>query len=263
LFQAPELITGLGLDASDLYGPSLSADGKTLYFDSTDVSGDHHIYVATRTDRGTDFSAGKLLAAVNATNSDGCPSISNDGLNLYFFSTRPGGAGGRDLWVASRSTVQGKFGTPKVLTSVNDVGDDNLQWISADELTIIFSSVRNAVLAHLYIAHRSSKIADFSTPVALGGVNGTTSREDRAALSNDGLTLYFTSNRTGGAGDRDIWVATRPNTQSDFANVTNLQAINSTARDADVALSADETEMVFSSKRSGQFRLYRSIRNCQ
>jgi Tol biopolymer transport system component len=265
-FQAPEILTGLGLDTLDFYGPSLSADGKTLYFCASDASSDDNIYVATRTNRGTSFSAATALDSINTTSDDGSPAISNDGLTLYFYSTRSGGHNGggddRDIWSASRSTIQGSFGAARRLAAINGTSDDNLQWLSSDELTIIFSSTRSGA-SDLYTAKRSRKSDDFSAPVELGGVNGTTSREDRAALSNDGLTLYFTSDRTGGLGDKDIWVATRSSAQGDFSNFTDLRVLNTTARDIDVALSADETELVFASKRSGQFRLYRSLRTCQ
>lgn len=44
---------------------------------------------------------------------------------------------------------------------------------------------------------------------------------------------------------------------------TVLQNVNSTARDIDPALAADESELVFVSKRSGQFRLCHALRSCQ
>ena len=91
-----------------------------------------------------------------------------------------------------------------------------------------------------------------------------TTREDRAALSNDGLTIYFASDRMGGLGDKDIWVGTRANADGNFGSFSSLQAINSSQRDIDVALAADETEIVFSSNRgAGRFQLYRSLRSCQ
>ena len=261
-FQAPELFTGLGLDTMDLWGPSLSADGKTLYFAASTNYTEDDIYVATRPDRGTAFSAATALDSVNTNSADGSPALSYDGLTLYFYSTRPGGNGGRDIWRATRSSLQGNFGSARVLANVNGPDDDNLQWVSQDELTMVFSSTRSGG-SDLYVATRAQKSDDFGMPAQLGGVNGMTTREDRAALSNNLLTIYFTSDRAGGQGDKDIWEARRANTQSDFANLTNLQQINGPQRDIDISLSSDETELVFASNRSGRFRLYRSIRVCQ
>jgi hypothetical protein len=42
------------------------------------------------------------VSEVNSTTADGCPIESADGRSLYFASTRPGGVGGNDIWVAHR-----------------------------------------------------------------------------------------------------------------------------------------------------------------
>ena len=125
-------------------------------------------------------------------------------LSLYFYSTRTGGFGLRDLWVASRPTLDGKFVAPKNLAPLYGNTDDHLPWISDDERTILFSTTRNGYLARLYIAERATKADAFSLPVPVGGLSTTTSREDRAALANNGQTLHYVSDRPGGAGDKDI-----------------------------------------------------------
>jgi OOP family OmpA-OmpF porin len=114
----------------------------------------------------------------------------------------------------------------------------------------------------IWTATRTSKSRSFSTPAQVAGVN-TASREDSVALSSDGLTIYFSSDRLGGLGDRDIWYATRSDTQGTFANAANLAQANSTLIDTDVTLSADDTELFFSSSRSGVVQLWRSVRVCQ
>jgi hypothetical protein len=49
---------------------------------------------------------------VNSAVFDGGPSISADGLSLYFASARPGGEGMEDLWLATRRTIGDTFGPP-------------------------------------------------------------------------------------------------------------------------------------------------------
>jgi hypothetical protein len=51
-------------------------------------------------------------SAVSTEFLDGCPIQSPDGLSLYMASTRPGGHGGIDIWVAHRSSTDEGFGTP-------------------------------------------------------------------------------------------------------------------------------------------------------
>jgi hypothetical protein len=56
---------------------------------------------------------------------DGCPSQSANGRRLYMASTRPGGAGGIDLWVAHRASTSDPWGAPKNLAMpVNTTADD-------------------------------------------------------------------------------------------------------------------------------------------
>src|SRR3989454_2800028 len=49
----------------------------------------------------------------------------------------------------------------------------------------------------------------WSTPVNLGAVVNTTAFDGGPALSFDGTTLYFHSNRPGGFGGNDLYVTTR------------------------------------------------------
>lgn len=264
--QTPELVTGLDMDGYDLWGPSLSEDGLTLYFAASSLLvGDDDLYYATRPDRGSVFSKAVALTNLNTTSDDGSPCISSDGLSLYFYSTRSGGLGDRDLWVATRADTTATFGDAVLVSNVNGVLGDHLPWLSRDQLTLIFSSARTTTGADdLYYSTRTSTSASFSSPQLIEGVNSD-SPEGRAALSNDGLTIYFVSSRIiGSMGDKDIWFATRSEPQGTFSNVQNLAVVNSLTRDVDVALSADEREMFLASRRSLSARseIYRSVRVC-
>ena len=44
----------------------------------------------------------------NSEFDDGGSALSADGTTLYFYSTRPGGFGGRDLFVATRHRIEGE-----------------------------------------------------------------------------------------------------------------------------------------------------------
>src|SRR4051794_8243751 len=64
-------------------------------------------------------------AELNTAASEGCPIQSPDGLSLYFASTRPGGLGGQDIWVAQRDDSNDGWGTPvNVGAPVNSTADD-------------------------------------------------------------------------------------------------------------------------------------------
>lgn len=85
----------------------------------------------------------------------------------------------------------------------------------------------------------------WSTPTPVTGINS--SATDWAPwLSPDGLTLYLASNRSGGAGRSDIWVAKRANTADAFEPPAVLTGINTSENELDPELSQDELTILFS-----------------
>ena len=74
------------------------------------------------------------------------------------------------------------------------------------------------------------------------------------SVGADGLSLYFDSDRPGGFGDLDLYVATRTSTTEPFGNARNLsESLNTRYRDAGSILSRDELTMYFQSERRGGF----------
>jgi OOP family OmpA-OmpF porin len=71
-------------------------------------------------------------------------------------------------------------------------------------------------------------------------INGPQSNEMTPYLASDGVTLYFSSNREGGLGDNDIWMAKRlDNSWQKWSDPVNLGApINTTGWDAFFTLDA-------------------------
>jgi hypothetical protein len=104
------------------FSPSLVREGgeMVLYFSSGRAGGfapetggapDHDIYAA-RMLPGGGFGAAVLVPGVNSSADDARPNVRLDGLEMVFDSTRPGGLGGPDVWVASRSSVGAGWSTP-------------------------------------------------------------------------------------------------------------------------------------------------------
>jgi len=126
--------------------PSISADGLSLFFDSTRSGGygSFDIYVATRETTGEDWGTPVNLGpTVNSSAWDGGPSISADGLFLFFNSYRPGGFGNGDMWVTTRASVSDPWGTPLNLgPTVNTSAWEAPSSTSADGSTLFFGSNR-------------------------------------------------------------------------------------------------------------------------
>jgi Tol biopolymer transport system component len=261
-FEPPEPVTGLDF-ADNVFGPALSADGRTLYF-SAYVSGEQQIYSATRDERGRSFEDVRELPGINSPASDGSPFISSDGERLYLFSERAGGLGQRDVWLGRREGGTARFAEPQLLAGINSRGTDLLPWLSADELTLIFVSDRIGGRggADLWMARRDAVDADFGDPTNLAELSSA-ENEGRAMLGPDGLSAFFSSDRSGGRGGHDLWMAIRTQRQQPFVVLLNLSPLNSGANDQDVALSSDGTELFFASSRGGVSQLWRSARSCQ
>jgi hypothetical protein len=92
----------------------------------------------------------------------------------------------------------------------------------------------------------------WSEPANLGELINSPSGEQSPSLSPDELSLYFTSNRAGGQGGNDIYVARRASLHSPWQAPENLGAvINSPTNDAGGTIIGDGRVMLFSSGRDG------------
>ena len=260
-FGTPEMVTIAGTQGNR-YGPSLAADLKTIYFGTND-NGLEDMFWATRTDRGAVFGTAVALDELNTPAADGTPFLSHDGLTLYFASDRAGGSGSRDIMLATRPDTSSPFGAPTWLDSVNRPAFDQQPSLTPDELFMVFTSTRTGGAGDydLWTAERADRGDAFSTPTNLAELN-TSARELGASMSADGLSLYFTSNRSGGRGETDIWIATRNNASSPFRAPENLSVVNSSSDDSGVELSPDGRELFWASNRSGRREIWRACRDC-
>jgi Tol biopolymer transport system component len=124
--------------------PSISADGLLLFLHSerTGGYGGRDLWVTTRAT--TEDEWGTLVnlgPAVNSSTTDSQPSISVDGLCLFFHSKRPGGYGKNDLWVARRPTKNDAWEDPVNLgPTVNGPAKDRGPSVSIDGHTLYFNS---------------------------------------------------------------------------------------------------------------------------
>src|SRR5262249_44552066 len=111
------------------------------------------------------------------------------------------------------------------------------------------ASIRNVLIAVVLmalLALAAPKYSSWSEPVNLGAVVNSPSIDLGPAVTNDGLSLYFSSDRHGGFGGQDIWVSQRASMDSPWAPPMNLgQVINTADNESAPALSGDEHWMFF------------------
>jgi hypothetical protein len=193
-----------------------------------------------------------LSPLINTPGYDGGPSLSADGLELYFVSDRPGALGGpgdQDIYVTRRNSPRDDWGVPeRVPAPISSPFFDITPSISRDGLTLYFGSNRPGPFSppwpDLWVSHRASLNDAWSEPVNLGpGVN-TPLFEGSINVSDDELTAYF-------AGVTPefvfkIWVSTRNSTSEPFGPRVLVDApINSDGHAYGPALTPNGKKMFF------------------
>ena len=180
---------------------------------------------------------------------DGCPIQAPDGLHLYMASSRPGGVGGLDIWVAQRASTGDPWGAPQNLGEpVNSAADDfcptpvrghGLFFVSREALP------GSCGMGDIYFT-RSKPSGGWREPVNLGcGPTGPNSNLDEMGPSyvDTGRVeqLYFSSGP-------DIYVSQHLSDGS-FGPASALAELNSAASDIQPNVRSDGLEVVFASNR--------------
>jgi hypothetical protein len=211
--------------------PSFSADGHLLFFSSDRPGGlgGNDLYFSRRSNKHDDFGWQEPvnLGSVNSPQNDNAATYFEDEetgiISLYVTSNRPGGPpGGRfHIWVSTLGD-DGSFGPPVLVTELSSPFQENTTDIRRDGLEFFLVSSRpNGLIgvADIWVSTRDSTLDPWSTPVNLGPtVNYPGYTTGRPALSSDGTTLYFYSDRPGGLGGRDLYVSTRRKLSNDEAD---------------------------------------------
>ena len=205
---------GPGINTSvDDMSTYVSADGSALYFASKRPGGygGFDLWVATRAT--TDDLWGEpnnLGPTVNSGYDDLCPSLSADGLSLYFsggpYSPRPEGLGQGDIWVTTRATVSDSWGPPENLgAAVNSSSREMAPSISSDGRVLFFQSNRGGTAADIWMTTRATTDDDWEPAVRLESPISSSASDPTPFISADGSTLYFSSARSEGHGSYDLY----------------------------------------------------------
>ena len=197
---------------------TISSNGSYMYFTACDRPvgfGSCDIYFSA-------FNNGKwsepsnLGPPVNTKYWESQPSISADGKTLFFSSSRPGGFGGKDLWL-SRLNEKNLWTEPVNLGSViNTDGDEMSPFIHFDGKTLYFASDGRIGMGgfDLYVT-RLKDDSTWTEPKNLGYPINTCNDEMGLVIESGGQKAYFSSIRDKSQGKDifcfNLYESARPN----------------------------------------------------
>ena len=228
VFNETPVINAIG---SGTAAPNFAADGHLLFFQSGRPGGygGSDLYVSRRTNKLDDFGWQQpvnLGGLINTSYGDFQPDYFEDEetgiIVLYFTSDRPGGPvgslpGSAHIYVSTLGD-DGTFGPGILVPELSSQYNELHAMIRRDGLELFLNSNRpngRIGATDIWVSTQDSTLDPWSLPVSLGPtVNYPGYVTSRPALSWDGTTLYFNSNRPGGFNAPhdlfgDIYVTTR------------------------------------------------------
>jgi len=172
---------------------------------------------------------------LNSKESDFAPAYAtNDYLNIYFTSTRPGVYGEKinpvtgqifsDIFETALDK-KGSWSKPVPLNdTINSPNDDGTPAITDNYNSMYFTRckiVRGIKLGCQILKAKREAGEDWLN-YEIVQIAGDSITVGHPSVSKDGLSMYFVSNMAGGFGENDIYVMTRKSKSKSFANPVNL-----------------------------------------
>ncbi|HYC98392.1 hypothetical protein [Brevundimonas sp.] len=253
---APELLDPTRFDQYSAFAP----DGREYYLSVADADWNYRGILRSVRRNGL-WSSFEPLPIVWGPGKDGGePFISRDGRHLYFVSARAGGrsdetgmagsagivqSGETDIYVADR--LGAEWGEPRRLPPPLNSRSSEWHPTLADDGTIYFASERGRHdgKADIYCA-RPTATGDYTHIERLGApVNLDISNDSDPFIAADGSYLVFHSDRPGGFGEHDLYVAFR-STDGGWSEPENLgPEVNSTGWEMGPSVTRDGRLLLF------------------
>ncbi len=254
-FGEPQRLANLEVGPK-LDNPTLTADLLELCFTAGVAETDTDVYCARRTRRDEAFDDPEPVTAVNSPAFETSAAISADGLTLWFGSNRGRPRLDQDVWRSTRPTRDDRWSAPESVRELNSDGMDIPRPPGLRDRVMPMSSDRETPgFYQTFLAPRSDPSGAFAPPAIVDELRFPESATVDGFLTDDGLTLFFSSNRPPVA--LDLYVAWRKSTREPFEGFAPLDELNTPDGDErDAWLSPDGTELYFASDRMGGHAIY-------
>ena len=151
------------------------------------------------------FVAAEMPSTINFQNKQYFPVLTADNETLIF--TARSDDGDENLYISN--LVDGTWTNPKSISpNINSTANEGTCSISADGHTLVFTSCdgKNSLgSCDLYISKKIGE--EWSVPENMGSNINSPFWDAQPTLSNDGRILYFSSDRQGGYGRKDLFMS--------------------------------------------------------
>ncbi|MCB0794898.1 MAG: PD40 domain-containing protein [Flavobacteriales bacterium] len=207
-WQTPELLN-INEVGNHLATINVSADGQTLFIYRSD-EGDGNIYESKLV--GELWSDPVLMGSdINTKSWETHGALTADGNTFYFVSDRSGGFGGRDLYRVVR-LPNGEWSKAQNLGNVvNTKFDEDGAFIHPNGRTLYFSSKgHNSMGGFDVFQSELQEDGTWTPPVNIGYPLNTPDDEVFFVTTADGRRGYFSSDKIGGYGEKDIYFVDLP-----------------------------------------------------
>jgi outer membrane protein OmpA-like peptidoglycan-associated protein/Tol biopolymer transport system component len=185
---------------------------------------------------------------INFSGDDFAPYLTRNKRELYF--TKENGNQGQLVFISKSDNMNFK-NSSRLAGDINSGKENGAIAITPDGQYMIFSAYENGFggegRTDLYSARKvNGKWTDIQN---LGIAVNSNAWDSNPTLSSDGKTLYFSSDREGGAGGADIYMSNK--TREGWTKAKNVKEINSSSDDLTPNIAHDNSTFSFSSNRSG------------
>jgi len=207
------------------------------------------------------------IKKINSRESDFAPTFTSDNYNeIIFTSAREGSTGKEtdkwtdqnftDLWTA-KIDRKGEWSAPDLLDkseTINTDANEGSASMNSKFKALYFTRCPNAANkesgCQIFKSSRSGRNWGKPAMVDIKGVD-TLSTVGQPTVSEGELIIYFSADRKGGLGGKDIWVAMRESKTDDFKRPMNLGPVINTPGDEMFPFLRNDTTLFFASDGHG------------
>ncbi|MBP5368147.1 MAG: OmpA family protein [Bacteroidales bacterium] len=191
--EAVPFLDQLIADKKNPTTPSLNHDGTRIYFSAKSEKGDNDIFYSNK-DKGKWTEPENMGEAINSSADETYPSVSSDGLSIYFIRPAKDAKDSRcgTIYTSTR-TPYGEWEEAVALVEPLNLGCETAPYIAPDNKTLYMSSMREGGKGgfDLYYANKVSPLY-WILPIALDTIN--TSNDELFPAYNAGsnkLSLLY------------------------------------------------------------------------